>query len=142
MSKGRAWILLGAVAALVLVPASATAVPKAGKSANNEDLIRYTGPKRIKIEKRMKYFLVCTADCDVTVSSTLVVPGPDVGPLVDQKPFEAGTRIQALVIVKSKAGRRFLRDNADSSRIKSKVSATDIATGDTDTDKRSFKFKT
>ncbi len=46
----------------MLAPASAIGRAKAGKSANNEDLIRYSGPEADRrSQKRMKYFLVCTA---------------------------------------------------------------------------------
>lgn len=142
MRARRAWILSLGVVAAVLLPASATAVPGAGKSALNENLVSYTGPNgKIKIAKRMSYFLACTTGCAVTVSSTLVVPGPNPAPLVSQKTFPTATNIEAFVIVKSKAGRRFLKDNVGKSKIASKVSAVDINTGDTDTDKRTFKLK-
>lgn len=134
-------MLLMAVGALVLVPASATAGPSAGKAVADDALARYTGPQKVKIEKRMSYFMICTEDCSLTVSSTLVVPGPDPPTLVDQKNFAANTKIEAFVIVKSRAGRNFLKANVGKSEIKSKISVVGINSGDTDTDKRTFKLK-
>ena len=49
--------------------------PAAGKSADT--LLRYITKGKLKPDKRIEYRIVCSLDCSVSASSTLVLKGPN-----------------------------------------------------------------
>ena len=123
---------------LVLLPGTAAAGdgPTATKSGA---LVNYVSAGKLKIAKKITIFVVCSANCNV--DTTTVVKGPGVkesaqvgGPLaagVPGGPFfkPNGPLLKAM---KAQPGRF---------RVNSTVTATDPATGATETISRSFRLK-
>jgi hypothetical protein len=123
---------------LLLLPGTAAAGdgPTATKSGA---LVNYVSAGKLKIAKKITIFVVCSANCNV--DTTTVVKGPGVkesaqvgGPLaagVPGGPFfkPNGPLLKAM---KAQPGRF---------RVNSTVTATDPATGATETISRSFRLK-
>jgi hypothetical protein len=82
--------------AMLLVPAlPAGADPKAQASA--EDLVTYLTKGKLKPAKRIPYRFVCSEDCFVTATSTLVLKGPNLGPVASSGQFPAGQVIEVFL---------------------------------------------
>ena len=122
-------------------------------SAADEDLVRYLPPLRLKIgaacptgsgfagrHRCLIYYGTCTADCKVTVRSTVVLPGPNTRPVVSSGSFDANQVFQAYLVL-NRAALRAIRQNRRRSRLRSRIRATDLATAETDVDRRAFRFK-
>lgn len=145
--------MVGAIAAAmalsVAAPAAADApaglVPAAGgpfatSSLDVDALVRYTTKGKLKAQRRIAYTGVCSADCNVTATTTLVIPGPNIAPPPVSGAFPAGQGFEAFIKI-SKAGAAFLKENKGKSSLRTKIQAVNTLTGDTDTDQRTFKFK-
>jgi len=130
-------IALAATAAL-LAPAGAGAGPTASKSG--EELVRYLTKGKLKPAKRIEYRVVCAADCAITATSTLVLKGPNLGPIASSGQFPAGQIIEVF-LKPNKAARAAIKDSGKAAKLKTKVNVTNLATGETDSDARSFGFK-
>jgi hypothetical protein len=124
------------IIAAVLAGALAMAAP----ASAGEDLISYQTKGKMKPSKRIAYQVVCTADCQVTATSTLVLPGPNLGPVSVTGAFAAGQVAEAY-LKPNKPARDAIKDNIAKAKLRTEVTATNVATGETDTDKRTFKFK-
>jgi hypothetical protein len=112
--------------------------PVAGKSG--EELVSYLTVGKLKPGKRIAYRVVCSADCQLTATSTLVLKGPNLGPVSSTGTFPAGVIAEAF-LKPNKPARAAIKAHIGSSKLRTSVSATDLATGEVDTDKRTFKFK-
>ena len=133
-------LIAGLTAAAVLAfaaPAGASE-PQAGTSA--EDLVRYLTKGKLRPKKRIIYRFVCAVDCQVTVTSKLQVKGPDPPALINTGAFAAGEVIAASV-EPNKPLRNAMKADIGAVRLKTTVRATDIGTGESDTDKRTYRFK-
>ena len=117
---------------------SAGSAPVAGKSA--ETLVAYLTVGKLKPGKRIAYRVVCNADCQLTATSTLVLKGPNLGPVSSTGSFPAGVVAEAF-LKPNKPARAAIKDNIGASKLRTSVTATAVATGETDTDNRTFKFK-
>ena len=106
----------------------------------DEDLVSYLTKGKRKVAKKVRYQFVCSADCQVTVSSKIKLKGPDVPPLVDTAQFAAGVPI-AHSLTLNKSLREAITDHIGASKLVSEVRATNTATGESDTDRRTFSFK-
>lgn len=156
-----AMVIVAALAGTTLVAASASAsaglvasersAPVASSAA--EDLVRYLPPNRLKIgaecpkgsgfagrHRCLIYYGTCTADCKVTVRSTVVLPGPNIQPVVSSGSFEASQVFQAYLVL-NRAALAAIRENRKQSRLRSRVQATDLVTSETDVDRKAFRFK-
>lgn len=131
VAAGAATLLLGAA------PAGADS-PRAKASA--EDLVSYLTKGKLKPGKRISYRVVCSADCNLTATSTLVLKGPDLGPVTSSGAFPAGTVAEAF-LKPNKPARDAIKDNIGSTKLRTTVTATSTVDGSTDTDTRTFKFK-
>jgi hypothetical protein len=135
----RTGIVVAALAlGLLLLPSTAAAGdgPTATKSGA---LVNYVSTGKLKVAKKITIFVVCAANCNV--DTTTVVKGPGIkqkaqvsGPLaagVPGGPFfkPNGPLLKAM---KAQPGRF---------TVNSAVTATDPATGATETISRSFKLK-
>ena len=80
------------------------------------------------------------ADCQITATSTLVLPGPNLGPVSVTGAFAAGQIAEAF-LKPNKPARAAIKANIGSSKLRTEVTATNTATGETDKDRRTFKFK-
>jgi hypothetical protein len=138
--KRRAFSGLAAVTAAVALaasPALSVAAPPASASA--ETLVNFVGPKKLKVGKRMTYSFACAVNCDVVVSDLLEGPG---GKLRGSLSGSIAAGVPAGVILKPNGP--LLNDlKADTGKFKLKVevTATDPTTGETDTDRRTYRFK-
>jgi hypothetical protein len=118
------------------VPA-ASADPQAKASA--ETLVKFIGPKKLKVGKKFTYSFVCATNCNVSVSDVLKGPtgklrGSISGSLAAGVP--GGVRIKPngplLRAMKAETGKFKLLVT---------VRASDPVTGEIDVDKRGYSFK-
>ncbi len=126
--------------AAIVAALSAGLLATAAPVSANEDLVSYLTEGKRKVAKKVRYQFVCSADCQVTVSSTIKLKGPDVPPLVDTAQFQAGVPI-AHSLTLNKSLREAITDHIGASKLVSEVRATNTATGESDTDRRTFRFK-
>jgi hypothetical protein len=112
----------------------------AAPASAGEELLTYLTKGKIKVSKRIDFQVVCSADCQVTATSTIVLPGPNLGPISVTGAFPAGT-IAEPFLKPNKPARNAIADNIKKSKLRTSVTATNTATGETDTDKRTFRFK-
>lgn len=141
-------ILAGTLALAGLLPATVSAgaglaptgKQQADASVEVESLVAYVTKGKIKAQRRVRFLGSCSADCSVTVNMTLVVPGPNVVANPPSATFLAGEIFEGFIKL-SKSGAAFLKKNKDKSKLRTKIRAVNTVTGDTDTDKRTFKFK-
>lgn len=132
-------LAIAAIAALVgPAAAGAGAGPTARKSG--EELVRYITKGKLKASKRIEYRVVCGADCALTATSTLVLKGPNLGPVSSSGQFTGGQA--ARVFLKpNKAARAAIKASGNSAKLRTTVRATDLVTGEVDTDTRTYRFK-
>ena len=124
------------IAAAIAAGSLALAAP----ASAGEDLVSYLTKGKLKPGKRIAYRAVCNADCQLTVTSTLVLKGPDLGPVSSTNTFNAGTIAEAF-LKPNKPARQAIKDHIGVSRLRTEITATSLADGTTDTDSRTFKFK-
>ena len=137
--RGTTAIAAGTAAAALLWAAPAGAGSPQAK-ASGEDLLSYLTKGKLKPGKRIAYRVVCSADCQLTATSTLVLKGPDLGPASDSGAFPAGQIAEAFLKLNGPA-RSAIKDNIGASKLRTTVTAISTIDGTTDTDSRTFKFK-
>ena len=132
--------LVTAGLAVILV----TGVPPraaAQTSVDSEGVLSYVTTGKLKVGKRIAYKLVCSKECQVTATTTLVLRGPDVGPFVDTASFPAGETI-VVSLKPNKSARRAIRRHIRASKLRTSVTAVHPGPyGESDTDTRVFRFK-
>ncbi len=132
--------IAAASAALLAPAASVGADPTA--SSSGEEIVRYATKGKLKAGKRISYNFVCGVTCNVKIDVVLTgLPGKNFRP-----PAVRGTNIPAGQTFQDQLKPngpllKSIRANIRSVRLKSKIVATDVATGLRDTDKRTFKLK-
>jgi hypothetical protein len=136
---GLAALVTAGVAVILLTAAPPRAV--AQTSVNSESLLSYVTTGKLKLKKRVTYRFVCSTECQVTATSTLVLRGPDVGPIVDTGVFPAGQVIEVF-LKPNKSARRAIRRNIGASKLRTSVTAINPGPyGENDTDTRVFRFR-
>ena len=138
--RPRAALNRRATAAIVAALSAGLLATAAAPVSADEDLVSYLTKGKRKVAKKVRYQFVCSADCQVTVSSRIKLKGPDVPPLVDTAQFQAGVPI-AHSLTLNKSLREAITDHIGASKLVSEVRATNTATGESDTDRRTFGFK-
>jgi hypothetical protein len=141
MRRGTA-IGVSAVVALAGLGAAAPAglAPARAKAATEYDsLVAYWPAGKLKVGKRISYRFACASDCQVTARSTLVLPGPNLGPVVDTAIFSAG-QIGRETLTLNKAARFMIASHLGASKLRTSIAAS-TSTGQTDSDARVFRFK-
>lgn len=128
------------MAAAILVTAAPAGAGSPTATKSGEDLVRYLTKGKLKPGKRIAYRVVCSADCNLTVTSTLVLPGPNLGPSSESGSFPAGTVVEAFLKLNGPA-QSAIKDNIGAAKLRTRVDATSTVDGSTDTDQRTFKFK-
>ena len=141
-------ILAGTLALAGVLPATVnagaglapTGKHQAGASIEVESLVSYVTKGKLKVQRKIRFLGSCTADCSVAVSMTLKIPGPNV--IANPQPvnFLAGEIFEGFIEL-PKAGVAFIKENKGKSKFVTTIRAVNTLTGDTDTDKRNFKFK-
>jgi hypothetical protein len=131
---------------IVIAALVAAAAPSAGGVASqphataSSGFVQIGGPKRLHARKKLKVPVTCSVDCYLRARFTLVLPGPNVGPQVVTGTLHPGIR-KALFITLNGPALRALKDNIRRSKLKVRVKATDLATGEIATDFKIFRFK-
>lgn len=140
--RGVKRLIAGVVAASLLAfaaPAGAgQGEPQAQSSA--EELVRYLTKGKLRVKKSIRYRMICSEDCQVTVRSAIKIKGPDPAPVVSTGAFAAGETFEVL-LKPNKPLRRSMSRNLGSTEIKSTVAAVSTIDGETDTDRRTYRFK-
>jgi hypothetical protein len=101
--------------------------------------VSYVTAGKLKPGKRITYRFACSTACQVTASATLVLKGPNLGPVSDTGMFTAG-EVGAAFLKPNGAARDAIKDHIGGSKLRTSLFAVD-ATGATDTDTRTFRFK-
>jgi hypothetical protein len=133
------------VTAILALGALAAAMPgglapsRAKAATEYDSLVAYWPAGKIKVGKRISYRFVCASDCQVTASSTLVLQGPNLGPVADTGIFSAG-QIGAETLTLNRAARSAIKSHLRKSKLRTSITATTGA-GLTDTDTQTFHFK-
>ena len=138
--RRRIAALVTAGLAVILVTA---APPRAvaQTSVDSEGLLSYVTTGKLKLKKRIAYKFVCSTECQVTATTTLVLRGPDVGPIVDTGVFPAGQIIEVF-LRPNKSARRAIQRNIGASKLRTSVTAINPGPyGENDTDTRVFRFR-
>jgi hypothetical protein len=130
------------VAATVAFLASAAPVGAGAPTATSagEELVVYLTQGKLKPSKRISYRAACSADCQLSVSTTLVLKGPNLGPASDVGLFAAG-QIAEPFLKPNKTARGLIKANLGASKLRTSITATNTLTGEVDRDRRTFKFK-
>jgi hypothetical protein len=141
MRRGTA-IGVATVLALAAIGAGSFGWPTAtgARAATEYDsLVAYWPAGKLKVGKRITYRFVCASDCQVTARSTLVLPGPNLGPVDDTAIFSAG-QIGRETLTLNKAARFMIASHLGAAKLRTSITAS-TSTGQTDSDARVFKFK-
>lgn len=132
----------GSVAALAcclaFVAPSGAASPRAQTSG--EELVSYLTKGKLKLAKRIQYSFVCSVNCQVTATASVKVKGPDPSPQSNTGQFSAGLEV-AQFLTPNKPLRNAIKDHIGAAKLVTEITARDLATGETDTDRRTFRFK-
>ena len=137
--RGMAALVTAGVAIILVSAAPPRAI--AQTSVDSEGQLSYVTTGKLKLGKRIAYRFVCSTECQVTATSTLVLKGPDVGPIVDSGSFPAGQIIEVF-LKPNKSARRTIKRNLGASKLRTSVTAiTPGPYGENDTDTRVFRFK-
>jgi len=136
-------IAAAALIVALLVPASQAGAGPAA-NASGEELISYLTGGKLKVKKKIKYLILCGApagqSCQVEVSNKLKLKGPDVGPISSSAPFPGGQAIEVFIRL-NKGARRAARAKIGAAKVVSEITATNLTTGEADTDRETFRLK-
>jgi hypothetical protein len=109
-------------------------------SAAVETQVRYLPSGRKPVRLRIAYRGVCTVDCKVFARTTLVLPGPNIGPVNVSNSFAANQIFEAFIRL-NRAGLAALNQNRRAARLRTRIRAIDLSTNEVDIDRRTFRFK-
>ena len=112
-------------------------------SSADESLVRYLPSRRKPVKRRIAFLGQCSADCKLRVRMTLVLPGPNLGPVVVTGILDVETKpvFQGFMVL-NRPALRALKANRRAARFRTRVRAVDVVTGEVDIDRRTFRFKT
>ena len=133
------------VIAILAMGALAAAVPgglapsRAKAATEYDSLVQYWPAGKLKVGKRIFFRFVCASDCQVTVRSKLILPGPNPRPVVDTAIFSAGA-IGMETLRAPKSIRSIIASDLRRSKLRTSITAT-TQSGLTDADSRTFRFK-
>jgi hypothetical protein len=133
------------VTAILALGTLAAAVPgglaptRAKAATEYDSLVQYWPAGKLKVGKRIFFRFVCASDCQVTVRSKLILPGPDPRPVVDTAIFSAGA-IGMETLRPPKSIRSIIASHLRSSKLRTSITATTQG-GLTDRDTQTFHFK-
>lgn len=115
-------------------------VGQLGAKTAGEELVTYVTSGKLKVTKVIRYRVVCAADCNITTVSRLKLKGPDLPPVRLAGAFPAGSIIEVSLKPNGPA-LKALKANVGAAKMVTKATATNVATGEVDSDARNFKFK-
>jgi hypothetical protein len=132
-------VVAGLALGLLLLPGAAAAGGNGPTATKSGALVNYTSVGKLKIAKKITIFIVCNANCNV--DTITVVKGPG---------FKDSAQVAGSLPAGSPGGPFFkpngpllkgMKAEPGKFRINSTVTATDPATGATETIARSFRLK-
>lgn len=130
---------IATVALLAPLGSTAGADPQAQKSG--EEIVRYVTKGKLKVAKNVKYRFVCGVTCNVKVDATVVLPGPNFrSPPIRGTNFPAGVVLEDILKPNGPL-LKAIKANKRKAKLRTKVTATDVATGQVDVDKRTYRFR-
>ena len=137
--RRRTALATAATAALLLTAAPAGA-GSTNATASGEELLTYLTGGKLKPSKRFAYQVICAADCSLSATAKVKVKGGSLGPIVSTAVFPANQVAEAF-IKPNKNLRNAIKANIRTARLITKVTATNLATGEVDVDTRTYRFK-
>ena len=140
MSRRRLTALASAAAAIALLAPAAQAGAGPAANASGEEQLQYLTTGKLKVSSQINIQYICAANCSVTSTIEFVIPGPNFSPPPLSGSFAGGTVIQE-ELTPNKSLRSFIKKNKKKSKLRSEVTATNLLTGEIDTDSQTFKFK-
>jgi hypothetical protein len=139
MRKLIAGIVLASL--LLLAPSTLAAPARAGGTATaSAGFVRIGGALRLPARQTLRVPLRCTVTCIIRTRTVLVLPGPDLGPLVSSTVLRPAFP-KDLVLTLNGPATRILRSNIATARLKVRAHAVDMATGAVADAFKVFRFK-
>jgi hypothetical protein len=139
MRKLVAGIVVGSL--LALTPSAPAASQRAhGSATASAGFVRIGGPLRLPARMKLRVPLRCTLTCRITTRTVLVLPGPNLGPLVSSTVLSPGTP-KDLVLTLNGPATRLLKNNVGTARLKVRAHAVDTATGAVADAFKVFRFR-
>jgi hypothetical protein len=137
--KSIAGIVIAALMALA-PPALAAPEGPGGTATASAGFLRIGGPLRLPARRELRVPLRCTVTCRVTTRTVLVLPGPNLGPLVSSTVLRPGYP-KNLVLTLNAPATRALKNNIARARLKVRAHAVATATGAVADAFKVFRFK-
>jgi hypothetical protein len=124
---------------LLLLPGAAVAGGDGPTATRSGALINYVTTGKLRIAKRIDVVVVCSADCQVDATTTVVAPGPN---LIGNVSGVLAANIPGGPFIKPNGPLlKGMKASPGKYKIRSKITATDLATGAVETIARTFRLK-
>ena len=128
-----------ALAGALALPASAAVAGGGPVASKSGAIVNFVTTGKLRVAKRIQPLAVCNVNCDVSGTGVLKGMGGK-ATFSDSSPFAAGQQFGLFVIVKGQL-LKLMKANPGKFRLHETLTATDPATGATDTVSRTFRFK-
>jgi hypothetical protein len=137
----RIWTLgaLIAVAAVLFVPASGAVAGDGPVATKSGAIVNFVTTGKLRVTRRIQPLAVCTVNCDVTGTGVLKGIGGR-ATFSDSGSFPAGQQFGLFVTIKGSL-LKLMKKFPGRFRLAETLTATDPATGATDSVSKSFRFK-
>lgn len=137
----RIWTLgaLIAVAGVLLVPASGAVAGDGPVATKSGAIVNFVTTGKLRVTRRIQPLAVCTVNCDVTGTGVLKGLGGR-ATFSDSGSFPAGEQFGLFVTIKGSL-LKLMKKFPGRFRLAETLTATDPATGATDSVSKSFRFK-
>jgi hypothetical protein len=128
-----------AVAAALLLPGSGALAAGGPVATKSGAIVNYTSTGKVKIAKQMFIYFVCSVDCSAT--STTKIKGPG-GHITVPASGSVPANVQGFIKITPTGGLlKLFKAEPGKFRLVNTITATDPATGATDTISHVFKLK-
>jgi hypothetical protein len=137
----RIWTLgaLIALAAVLFVPASGAVAGDGPVATKSGAIVNFVTTGKLRVTRRIQPLAVCTVNCDVTGTGVLKGIGGR-ATFSDSGSFPAGQQFGLFVTIKGSL-LKLMKKFPGRFRLAETLTATDPATGATDSVSKSFRFK-
>lgn len=140
---GRSALAATAATAVMLLPAASAGAGPTAK-ASGEELVTYLTTGKLKVSKNIGYLVLCGAPagstCQLETESKLKGKGFKTGTIRLSGAPVGGQAVEVRLTV-SKRARKAMRGAIGSAKLITKVTATNLTTGEVDEDTQTFRFK-
>lgn len=148
------WLAAPSLASSGASGGAAGAGPNASAAALDEALVRYLPRWRIPVRMKcpedagaasgryrcLKFRGACAEVCNVRARMTVVLPGPNIGPVVASRDLAEDKLVFVAFVILNKPALAAIKQNREKARFRTKLRALS-EDGDYDVDRRSFRFK-